>query len=50
MGPNGQAQYYARNLPQAYRVLYDCYRYSYIVPGEASPRRFATTDPKDRSV
>jgi len=50
MGPNGQAQFYARNLGEAYRVLYEHYRYSYIVPGEAGPRRFTTTDSADRSV
>jgi len=50
MGPNGQAQFYARNLGEAYRVLYEHYRYSYIVPGEAGPRRFTTTDSADRSI
>ncbi len=45
MGPNGQAQYYARNLAEAYRLLYDYYRYSYVVPGEDGPRPFPTTDP-----
>jgi acetyl-CoA carboxylase carboxyltransferase component len=48
MGPNGQAQYYARNLAEAYRLLYDYYRYSYVVPGESGPRRLATSDPPDR--
>ena len=50
MGPNGQAQYYARNLAEAYRLLYDFYRYSYVVPGESRPRPFPTTDPPDRNV
>jgi acetyl-CoA carboxylase carboxyltransferase component len=50
MGPNGQAQYYARNLTEAYRLLYDYYRYSYVVPGELGPRRFETSDPAERSV
>jgi acetyl-CoA carboxylase carboxyltransferase component len=50
MGPNGQAQYYARNLADAYRLLYDHYRYSYVVPGEAGPRAFETSDPVDRDV
>ena len=48
MGPNGQGQYYARNLGEAYRTLYDYYRYSYVVPGERRPRRYATGDPKER--
>ncbi len=50
MGPNGQAQYYARNLTEAYRLLYDYYRFSYVVPGESGPRRFDTSDPPQRSV
>jgi acetyl/propionyl-CoA carboxylase alpha subunit/acetyl-CoA carboxylase carboxyltransferase component len=50
MGPNGQAQYYARNLAEAYRLLYDYYRFSYVVPGESGPRPFETSDPVDRNV
>ena len=50
MGPNGQAQYYATSLGDAFRVLYDHYRYSYVAPGEPGPRRFTTTDPTERSV
>lgn len=50
MGPNGQAQYYARNLAEAYRLLYEYYSYSYVVPGESGPRSFSTRDPSDRNV
>ena len=50
MGPNGEAQYYARNLSDAYRMLYEHYLYSYVAPGELMPRRFTTTDPRDRSI
>jgi acetyl-CoA carboxylase carboxyltransferase component len=50
MGPNGQGQYYARNLADAYRLLYDYYRYSYVVPGEKGPRDFPTSDPLERDV
>jgi acetyl/propionyl-CoA carboxylase alpha subunit/acetyl-CoA carboxylase carboxyltransferase component len=50
MGPNGEAQYYARNLADAYRILYEHYRYTYVVPGEAGPRSFPTTDPRERSI
>lgn len=50
MGPNGEAQYFARNLADAYRILYEHYRYTYVVPGEAGPRRFETTDPRERSI
>lgn len=50
MGPNGEAQYYARNLADAYRILYEHYRYTYVVPGESGPRAFASSDPRDRSI
>lgn len=50
MGPNGEAQYYARNLVDAYKILYEHYRYSYVVPGEPGPRFFATQDSRDRSI
>jgi acetyl-CoA carboxylase carboxyltransferase component/biotin carboxyl carrier protein len=48
MGPNGQAQYFARDLVDAYHLLYDHYRYDYVVPGEAGPRRLETSDPASR--
>ena len=50
MGPNGQAQFYARTLGDAFRILYDHYEYSYIVPGEAGPRLLASVDPHTRSI
>ncbi len=50
MGPNGEAQYFANDLGDAYRILYDHYRYSYIVPGEARPRPLETTDTDARDV
>ena len=50
MGPNGEAQYYARNLADAYRILYEHYRYTYVVPGETGPRNFATSDERTRSI
>jgi acetyl-CoA carboxylase carboxyltransferase component len=50
MGPNGEAQFYARNLAEAYRLLYDHYRYTYVAPGESRPRRFETADPPERAV
>jgi acetyl-CoA carboxylase carboxyltransferase component len=50
MGPNGEAQYYARNLADAYRILYEHYRYTYVVPGEAAPRAFATKDVRQRLI
>lgn len=50
MGPNGQAQYFAADLGEAYRLLFEFYRFTYRAPGERWPRRFPTSDPADRSV
>ena len=50
MGPNGQAQYFARNLADAYHILYEHYRYTYVVPGESGPRRFETGDARERAI
>lgn len=50
MGPNGEAQYYAHSLVDAYRILYQHYSYTYVIPGEAGPRRSLTTDPPERAV
>jgi acetyl-CoA carboxylase carboxyltransferase component len=48
MGPNGQAQYWARDLSGALRVLLAHYEHSYVASGERFPRRAITTDPSDR--
>ncbi|MFI6131545.1 carboxyl transferase domain-containing protein [Micromonospora sp. NPDC051141] len=50
MGPNGQAQYWAPNLPAAHEVLMAHYDHTYVAPGEDAPRRATTTDPVDRDV
>ena len=50
MGPNGEAQYFAHDLRDATRILGEHYRYTYVVPGEAGPRRHPTRDPRDRDV
>ena len=50
MGPNGQAQYWARDLAGAVAVLMAHYHHTYVVPGETHPRRASTTDPTDRDV
>jgi len=50
MGPNGEAQFYARNLADAYRILYDHYRFTFIPPGESAPRIFETSDPDTRPI
>ena len=50
MGPNGQAQYRARNLGDAYRILFEHYAHTYVAPGERAPRRHMTQDLSERSV
>jgi acetyl-CoA carboxylase carboxyltransferase component len=50
MGPNGQAQYYAEDLGDAYRILYQHYEFTYVVPGEKRPRRAASKDQVARNV
>ena len=50
MGPNGQAQYFARDLSDACRVLLDHYEHTYVLPGERFPRLAPTSDPIDRDV
>jgi hypothetical protein len=50
MGPNGQAQYAARDVPDACHILLQHYEHTYIVPGERFPRRAFTSDPIDRDV
>lgn len=50
MGPNGQAQYFARDIPDACGILLRHYEATYVLPGERFPRRAATTDPIDRNV
>jgi hypothetical protein len=44
MGANGQAQYWARDLAGACRILLQHYAHTYVAPGERFPRLAATTD------
>ena len=50
MGPNGEAQFHARNLHDAFRILYSHYDYSYVVPTESAPRRRMSEDSAERSI
>jgi acetyl-CoA carboxylase carboxyltransferase component len=50
MGPNGQAQYWAKDLAGARDILMRHYEHSYIAPGESGPRRVPTSDPIERDV
>jgi len=49
-GPNGEAQYFARDLAEASRLLHRHYRFTYVVPGEKAPRPLKTEDPPGRDV
>ena len=50
MGPNGQAQYFARDIGDACRILLRHYDHAYVPPGERFPRAAPTRDPRDRDV
>ncbi len=50
MGPTGQAQYQARTVADAYRILLEHYACSYRAPGERAPRRFETRDSVQRDI
>jgi acetyl/propionyl-CoA carboxylase alpha subunit/acetyl-CoA carboxylase carboxyltransferase component len=50
MGVNGQAQYWARHIHEACRILFRHYDHTYVLPGERFPRRAPTADPIDRDV
>jgi acetyl-CoA carboxylase carboxyltransferase component len=50
MGPNGQAQYFARDLGEACQILIRHYEHTWVAPGERFPRPAATRDPRDRDV
>ena len=50
MGPNGQAQYWARDVGEACLILLRHYEHTYVAPGERFPRSVLTSDPTDRDV
>ena len=50
MGPNGQAQYFARDLSEACQILLRYYEHSWTAPGERFPRMAPSQDPRDRDV
>jgi acetyl/propionyl-CoA carboxylase alpha subunit/acetyl-CoA carboxylase carboxyltransferase component len=50
MGPNGEAQYYARSLAEAFPILHQLYGYTYVAPGERFPRCRRSSDPIDRDI
>jgi acetyl/propionyl-CoA carboxylase alpha subunit/acetyl-CoA carboxylase carboxyltransferase component len=50
MGPNGEAQYWARDLGDACHVLLRHHEHAYVAPGELFPRRAPTRDPVDRDL
>jgi acetyl-CoA carboxylase carboxyltransferase component len=50
MGPNGEAQYFARDLREAFHILMAHYEHTYVAPGETFPLRAPTADPVDRDI
>ncbi len=50
MGPNGQAQYFARDIGEACQILIRHYEHTWVAPGERFPRPAPTRDPRDRDV
>ncbi|HXY38231.1 MAG TPA: carboxyl transferase domain-containing protein, partial [Vicinamibacteria bacterium] len=50
MGPNGQAQYFARDIAEACRILLRHHEHAYVTPGETLVRRSETSDPRERDV
>ncbi len=50
MGPNGQAQYWSKDLAGAFEILMAHYEHTYVAPGEGGPRRAPSTDPADRDI
>lgn len=50
MGPNGEAQYIARDIPQACQLLIQYYQVAYRQAGERFPRSLPTCDPAIRDV
>jgi hypothetical protein len=50
LGPHGPAQYFARDLGEACRLLLAHYEHTYRAPGERFPRPAPTTDPRDRKI
>lgn len=50
MAPNGEAQYIAPTLADAYAMMLRHYELTYIEPGQTYTRRVETSDPLDRDV
>jgi acetyl/propionyl-CoA carboxylase alpha subunit/acetyl-CoA carboxylase carboxyltransferase component len=50
MGPNGQAQCFARDQGEAWRILFEHYRFTGRAPGERHPRGFQSADPPHRCL
>jgi acetyl/propionyl-CoA carboxylase alpha subunit/acetyl-CoA carboxylase carboxyltransferase component len=50
MAPNGQCQYFAKNLLGACEILMQYYAHSYVYPGELWPRSQPTQDSRIRDI
>ena len=49
MGPNGQAQFRATDLGDAYRILFEVYHHTYHLHGQTVPTQ-ATSDSSVRNI
>ena len=50
MGPNGQAQYWAKDLGAAMGIVMSHYDHTWVAPGESGPRRAVSQDPVERDI
>ncbi|MCB9526333.1 MAG: biotin/lipoyl-binding protein [Myxococcales bacterium] len=50
MGPNGQAQAYAPDLPAAFRLMARYRALTAVAPGQRRPPRIGTADPEHRDI
>ncbi len=48
--PAGEAQYFAKDLGEACRILLRHYEHTYVAPGERFPRPAPTCDPRQREL
>lgn len=50
MAPNGQAQFRAATIADAFKLLFDHYRYTYVPAGETFPPKTETEDTPNRDI
>ncbi|MBF0361170.1 MAG: biotin/lipoyl-binding protein [Oligoflexia bacterium] len=50
MGPNGESQFQVKDIDEAYQLLFNHYRLTYLVRPQKRPVRWQTSDPLDRNI